>query len=142
MIVPYDEYHSLRTAAQFVVRVRDTNCLRAAVALLTQVLAGEKPDGQAPVLIICQGGIVAEVVGPPDKAYEVCDTDSLHDVPLTQAVQYFSNLSDAMKKHLQTAEWRSHLPQILRDQPAEDQPDHPHHEHALSSWENEGGQSS
>jgi hypothetical protein len=67
------------------------------------------------VLIVCQGGLVQEVFGLADDAYDVCDCDAFEDRDSREAEQYFDGLSDAMRNYLRTTGWNKELPMSRRD---------------------------
>jgi len=62
-----------------------------------------------PVLIICQGGLVREVLCA-DKRYEICDLDEFEDASEREQVEYYDGLSTEMQDYLQASTWKSELP--------------------------------
>lgn len=89
--------------------VRNLSC---AVDAADRGVAPESP--KPPVLIICQGGLVQEVVGLGEDQYEICDCDAFEDRS-SEAKQYFDALSDAMKNYLRSTGWNKELPKSRRD---------------------------
>jgi hypothetical protein len=87
--------------------------LSSAVVETTQYLAGE-PLGQK-ALIICQGGLVQEVVGLATDAYEICDCDAFEGPVEREGEEYFDGLSEVMKKYLRTTGWNKELPDSRRE---------------------------
>jgi len=61
------------------------------------------------ILIVCQGGLVKEVVGA-EKRYEICDMDSFEDVSEQEQLEYYDGLSREMQDYLQSTSWKSDLP--------------------------------
>src|SRR5258708_15057848 len=61
------------------------------------------------ILIVCQGGLVREVVGA-EKRYEICDMDSFEDASEQQQLEYYDGLSKEMQDYLQSTSWKSDLP--------------------------------
>ncbi len=61
------------------------------------------------ILIVCQGGLVREVVGA-EKRYEICDMDSFEDVSEQEQLEYYDGLSKEMQDYLQSTSWKSDLP--------------------------------
>ncbi len=136
-IVPADRYERLVTAARLVIAGRETGDLKSGgQALADSLVLAEKP--QEPwVLVMCEGGLVQQIVGLPDGAYEICDADVFQDEPLANQVRYFNDRSLTMQEHLRSEYWNHVLPRVLRQAPPA--PADNHHEPDISSWENEGG---
>jgi len=61
------------------------------------------------ILIVCQGGLVKEVVGA-EKRYEICDMDSFEEVSEQEQLEYYDGLSREMQDYLQSTSWKSDLP--------------------------------
>jgi hypothetical protein len=115
-IVPIDWYDNLIGAAQAVVSTWATRSLAAAVRKLDAALRADGESISEPfVLIICQGGLVQEVIGLPARTYEVCDTDAFEDSGLPEAIQYFNDRSEPMKTYLRNSGWRSSLPEAVQN---------------------------
>jgi hypothetical protein len=111
-IVPADWYDNLIGAAQAVVSKWTTRDLARAVRNLDAAFRADCESTSEPfVFIICQGGLVQEVVGLPARTYEICDTDAFEDSPGAEAIQYFHDLTEPMKTYLRNSGWRSSLPE-------------------------------
>jgi hypothetical protein len=136
-LVDAEERQRLLAAARVLLSNRDTDRLESCLSLLDSVL--KKDSTVEPwVLILCQGGLVQEVVGLPSEAYEVCDIDGFEDSSLGDAVRYFRGLSASTQAYLRGSDWRHELPAPLQV-PTETVNVTDAHDHDVSSWENEGG---
>ena len=90
--------------------------LSKATSETDRIIAGELPIQK--LLIICQRGIVQEVVGFSESAYEICDCDEFSSSDQAEGEEYFDGLSDLMQKYLRSTAWNKELPksrQATRD---------------------------
>jgi hypothetical protein len=87
--------------------------LSSAIETTAACVVGEPRNQQ--VFIICQGGLVQEVVGLSDDRYEICDCDSFEDRDSHDAEEYFDGLSTEMKNYLRRTGWNKELPLSRRD---------------------------
>jgi len=87
--------------------------LSSAIDATAACVTGESRKQQ--VFIICQGGLVQEVVGLSDDRYEICDCDAFEDRDSHDAEEYFDGLSDEMKNYLRRTGWNKELPLSRRD---------------------------
>jgi hypothetical protein len=120
VILKQDSLDRLLGSARAVVEGWEQQDLAAAVRNLssavdetTRCLAGEL-SGQK-VLIICQGGLVQEVVGLTTGSYDICDCDVFEGPDEREGEEYFDGLSEVMKKYLRTTGWNKELPDSRRD---------------------------
>ena len=104
--IPYGKMSSLKASAY---GARITDYQGDVAELLKQASAVLDPLKQQ-VLMICQGGLVQEVVGLASDDYEICDCDTFEGPDETEGEQYFDDLSDTMKKYLRTTGWNKELP--------------------------------
>ncbi len=118
VILRPEQLASLLDAAREVLSSWEQGDLAAAVRNLSSAVdatarvAGEPPN--QPVFIICQGGLVQEVIGLSEDRYEICDCDAFEGRS-SEAEQYFDELSDALKSYLRTTGWNKELPKSRRD---------------------------
>jgi hypothetical protein len=87
--------------------------LALALAETTRCLEGEPARKQ--VFIICQGGLVQEVVGLAEDSYEICDCDAFDGSDEREAEQHFDALSDDLKKYLRKSGWNKNLPRSRQE---------------------------
>ena len=114
-IVPTDWYENLIGAAQAVVSKWATRDLARAVRNLDAAFRADCESTSEPfVFIICQGGLVQEVIGLPASSYEICDTDAFEDHGSAEAIQYFRDRSEPMKTYLRNSGWRDSLPEEVQ----------------------------
>jgi hypothetical protein len=115
-LLPSDEYERLTAAAHSVVSAWETSKLAECVRGLDQALKAKVGETTTPrVFIICQGGLVQEVVGLSKQAYEICDTDAFEDTTSDEAKRYFEKLSPKLQTWLRASHWRQALPVSLRN---------------------------
>ena len=115
VILQQESLGRLVTSAHAVVNTWEEQGLRRMVRRLSyatdeteRVIAGEPPAQK--LLIICQHGIVQEVVGLSETAYEICDCDELSSFYQAESEGYFDDLSDLMQKYLRSTAWNEELP--------------------------------
>jgi hypothetical protein len=118
-ILQQDLLDRLLGSARAVVNAWERGDLAAAVRDLsgvvpetTRCLPAEPLQQQ--VFIVCQGGLVQEVAGLADDAYEICDCDAFEGPDELEGEEYFDGLSDAMKEYLRSTGWNKELPQSRR----------------------------
>ncbi len=109
----------LRGSARAVVDSWERGDLAAAVRDLANVLEEHgvyvtRESLPQKALIVCQGGLVQEVVGLAEDAYDVCDCDAFEGPDEREAEEYFDGLSDAMKEYLRSTGWNKALPESRR----------------------------
>ncbi len=119
VILRPEQLASLLDAAREVLSSWEQGDLAAAVRNLSSAvdatapgIAGEPP--KQPVFIICQGGLVQEVIGLSEDRYEICDCDAFEGRS-SEAEQYFDELSDALRSYLRSTAWNKELPKSRRD---------------------------
>jgi hypothetical protein len=119
-IVPAKSLHSLlEVAGEIVARwekgdlAEAVRHLSSGIDNLTARLTGEAV--RRTVFIICQRGLVQEVVGMAESEYEICDCDAFEGVTEGNAEKYFDGLSRELQAYLRTTGWNKEVPRSRRE---------------------------